>query len=141
MQDLFFNDKQSDGRAVYTVSRLNQEVRLLLENVYPLIWVEGEISNLSRPSSGHYYFSLKDQAGDGRAVSTVSRHNREVRLLLENVYPLIWVEGEISTLSRPSSGHYYFPLKDQEAQVRCAMFRNTAIRLRFQPKDGMQVLV
>lgn len=89
MQDLFFNDKQSDGRAVYTVSRLNQEVRLLLENVYPLIWVEGEISNLSRPSSGHYYFSLKDQ----------------------------------------------------EAQVRCAMFRNTAIRLRFQPKDGMQVLV
>jgi exodeoxyribonuclease VII large subunit len=78
---------------------------------------------------------------DGRAIYTVSRLNQEVRLLLEGVYPLIWVEGEISNFSRPSSGHCYFSLKDQDAQVRCAMFRNTALKLRFQPKDGTHVLI
>ncbi len=54
---------------------------------------------------------------------------------------MIWVEGEISNLSRPSSGHWYFTLKDQQAQVRCAMFRNRNTRLRFQPKDGDKILL
>jgi len=58
-----------------------------------------------------------------RDVYSVSRLNREARNLLEGRFPLIWVEGEISNLARPSSGHLYFSLKDAAAQVRCAMFR------------------
>lgn len=86
---------------------------------------------------------LLDTGGrsDGREIYTVSRLNQEVRLLLEGTFPLIWVEGELSNLARPSSGHLYFSLKDGESQVRCAMFRNKALNLRFRPKDGDQVLV
>jgi len=75
------------------------------------------------------------------AVLTVSQLNRLARQLLEDCFPMIWVEGEISNLSRPSSGHWYFTLKDQQAQIRCAMFRNRNTRLRFQPKDGDKILV
>jgi exodeoxyribonuclease VII large subunit len=63
------------------------------------------------------------------------------RLLLEENFPTVLVEGEISNLSIPASGHWYLTLKDQNAQVRCAMFRNRNMLLRFRPKDGMQVLV
>ena len=76
-----------------------------------------------------------------RAVLTVSELNREVRELIESGFPLIWVEGEISNLARPSSGHVYFSLKDRNAQVRCAMFRNRAQLLRFRPADGQQVMI
>ncbi|WP_440995752.1 exodeoxyribonuclease VII large subunit [Arhodomonas sp. SL1] len=82
-------------------------------------------------------------AGDppaGRDVYTVSRLNQEVKLLLESGFPLLWVEGEVSNLAQPRSGHIYFSLKDGDAQVRCAMFRNRNIRLRFRPADGTQVL-
>ncbi|MCI0435034.1 MAG: exodeoxyribonuclease VII large subunit, partial [Gemmatimonadetes bacterium] len=48
-----------DGRDVYTVARLNREVRALLEAGLPSLWIEGELSNLSRPASGHWYFTLK----------------------------------------------------------------------------------
>jgi exodeoxyribonuclease VII large subunit len=74
-------------------------------------------------------------------VLTVGQLNRLARQLLEDCFPMIWVEGEISNLSRPSSGHWYFTLKDANAQVRCAMFRNRNIRLKFQPKDGDKILV
>ena len=53
----------------------------------------------------------------------------------------MWVEGEISNLARPASGHLYFSLKDAQAQVRCALFRNRSLLLRFKPADGMHVLV
>lgn len=76
-----------------------------------------------------------------RQVYSVSRLNREARLLLEGSFPLIWIEGEISNLARPSSGHLYFSLKDESAQVRCAMFRNRNQHLGFRPADGMQVLM
>ena len=76
-----------------------------------------------------------------RRILTVSQLNREARLLIEGGLPLIWVEGEISNLSRPPSGHVYFSLKDSAAQVRCAMFRARAGLLRFQVSDGLQVLV
>ena len=76
-----------------------------------------------------------------RDVYSVSRLNREARSLLEGSFPLLWVEGEISNLSRPGSGHWYFTLKDEAAQVRCAMFRNRNMLLRFSPDNGMQVLV
>ena len=76
-----------------------------------------------------------------RDIYSVSRLNREARMVLEGNLPLLWVEGEISNLSRPASGHWYFSLKDSQAQVRAAMFRNRNQLLRFKPVDGSQVLV
>ncbi len=75
-----------------------------------------------------------------KVVYTVSRLNLEVRSLIESSYPPIWVEGEISNLARPRSGHIYFSLKDDSCQVRCAMFRMANRQLEFDPEDGMQVL-
>ncbi|MBS93575.1 MAG: exodeoxyribonuclease VII large subunit [Chromatiales bacterium] len=74
-------------------------------------------------------------------IFTVSRLNREARRILEAGLPPLWVAGELSNLAQPASGHMYFSLKDEQAQVRCAMFRNTNRRLTFQPEDGDQVLV
>lgn len=74
-----------------------------------------------------------------RRVYTPSGLNRDVRTLLERGFPALWVEGELSNLSRPSSGHWYFSLKDESAQVRCAMFRQRNGLVRFAPKDGMHV--
>jgi exodeoxyribonuclease VII large subunit len=76
-----------------------------------------------------------------RDIYSVSRLSSEVRAVLEGSFPLLWVEGEISNLARPASGHIYFSLKDPHSQVRCAMFRMKRQRLRFQPENGMQVLV
>ena len=76
---------------------------------------------------------------DARHVYTVSDLNQTVRGLLEQALPLVWVEGEISNLARPRSGHLYFTLKDPDAQVRCALFRNRAMRLRTTPANGDQV--
>lgn len=75
-----------------------------------------------------------------RDVYTPGRLNREARTLLERGLPSLWLEGEISNLSRPSSGHWYFSLKDESAQLRCAMFRQRNLMSRFTPKDGMHVL-
>lgn len=79
--------------------------------------------------------------GPRRDVYTISRLNREVRALLDSHFSLLWVEGEISNLSRPGSGHLYFSLKDRDAQVRCAMFKMRNQLMSFTPGDGMQVLV
>lgn len=76
-----------------------------------------------------------------RDIYTVSRLNSEVRSVLEGSFPLLWVEGEISNLARPSSGHIYFSLKDSRAQVRCAMFRMKRQLLRFQPENGLTVQI
>jgi len=77
---------------------------------------------------------------DSTRIYTVSRLNREVRGLLESGIPPLWIEAEISNFSRPSSGHWYFSLKDEGAQVRCAMFRQRNQSLRFIPDNGMKVL-
>jgi exodeoxyribonuclease VII large subunit len=79
--------------------------------------------------------------GPEREIYTVSGLNRAVQGLLEGTFPLIWVEGELSGVARPGSGHVYFTLKDPNAQVRCALFRQRSLNLRFRPADGMQVLV
>ncbi len=76
-----------------------------------------------------------------KEVYPVSRLVREARSVLEGSFPLIWVEGEISNLAMPASGHIYFTLKDEAAQVRCAMFRMRNRALRFTPENGMQVLI
>ena len=73
-------------------------------------------------------------------IYTISRLNREVRTVLEDVFPTIWVQGEVSNLAKPASGHLYFTLKDNAAQVRCAMFKNRQSEMRFDPENGMQVM-
>ncbi|MEY4591053.1 MAG: exodeoxyribonuclease large subunit [Pseudomonadota bacterium] len=75
-----------------------------------------------------------------RQVLSVSQLNGQVRQLLEAL-PLLWVEGEISNLSRPSSGHWYFTLKDANAQIRCAMFKNRNQGVRCNVKDGDKILL
>ncbi|AIF48320.1 exodeoxyribonuclease VII large subunit [Dyella japonica] len=83
-----------------------------------------------------------DQVGPpSRQILTPSSLNRLVRDLLEDALPLIWIEGELSNVARPASGHIYFTLKDASAQVRCAMFRPKSTWLKFRPADGMHVLV
>lgn len=69
----------------------------------------------------------------------VSDLNKQARLLLESHLNQIWVEGEISNFSRPSSGHWYFSLKDEKAQIRCAMFRNRNVLVKKPPKSGDKV--
>lgn len=74
-------------------------------------------------------------------IFTVTSLNQLVGNLLEEALPSIWVEGEISNLVQPASGHLYFSLKDAKAHVRCAMFRFQNRSLPFEPKNGQQVLV
>jgi exodeoxyribonuclease VII large subunit len=76
-----------------------------------------------------------------RDIWTVSRLNAEARAILEGALPLIWVQGEISNLAEPPSGHCYFTLKDAGAQVRCALFRQRRRLLGFRPGNGQQVLL
>jgi exodeoxyribonuclease VII large subunit len=76
-----------------------------------------------------------------RPILTVSELTGAVRFTLEERFPLVWVEGEISNLRAPASGHWYFTLKDDGAQVRCAMFTNRNRFVRFKPRDGMQVIL
>lgn len=75
-----------------------------------------------------------------RLVLSVSQLNADVNQLLMQGFPTLWVEGEISNLSRPSSGHLYFVLKDSQAQLRCALFRPKALGLRLRPDNGAKVL-
>jgi exodeoxyribonuclease VII large subunit len=75
-----------------------------------------------------------------RVVCTVSELAMRIKASLEDQFPAVWVEGEISNLRTPSSGHAYFTLKDDGAQLRCVLFRSRGRRLAFQPEDGMQVL-
>lgn len=76
-----------------------------------------------------------------REILSVSQLNGRARLLLEDVFAQVWVEGEISNLARPASGHIYFTLKDSHAQVRCALFRQNALRVRQALRDGLAVRV
>ena len=67
--------------------------------------------------------------------------NAEAQVTLEERFGLIWIEGELSNLSRPASGHWYFTLKDRTAQVRCAMFKGRNVRVRFTPEAGTKLLL
>lgn len=75
-----------------------------------------------------------------RQVLRPSQLNALARDLLEGSFPMIWVEAEISNLSQPASGHLYFTLKDDRAQVRCALFRQRASRIGFKPANGQLVV-
>lgn len=74
-------------------------------------------------------------------IYTVSRLNNEARFILEDTFPYVFVEGEISNFSAPHSGHWYFCLKDAGAQVRCCLFKGHQRKLGFIPKDGAHVLI
>jgi len=73
-------------------------------------------------------------------ILSPSQLNTLARDLLEGAFPLVWVEGELGNVTRPSSGHLYFTLKDARAQVRCAMFKPKSQWLKFQPREGLRVL-
>ena len=75
-----------------------------------------------------------------RDIYSVSRLASEVRAVLDGSFPSLWVQGEISNLAQPASGHLYFSLKDAGAQVRCAMFRPKRSLLAFSPANGQVVL-
>ncbi|RPJ43867.1 MAG: exodeoxyribonuclease VII large subunit [Deltaproteobacteria bacterium] len=75
-----------------------------------------------------------------RSILTVSQLTAEIKTLLERNFDPVWVEGEISNLRLPGSGHLYFTLKDEEAQIRGVMFRLQNRLLKFEPKDGLQVI-
>lgn len=73
-------------------------------------------------------------------IYTVSQLNRLAKQSLEGAFSRIMVEGEISNFTVPSSGHWYFTLKDEHAQIRCAMFRSRNARISFEPSNGMQII-
>jgi len=77
---------------------------------------------------------------ENRLIYTVSELTRQIKDALEGLFPNIWVEGEISNLRIPSSGHYYFTLKDSQSQIRGVMFRSQQRILPFVPEDGMSVI-
>ena len=111
--------------------------------------VTGKYRGAPPPAAVAYYrlmeqsppMSSASATGARRDVYTVSRLNREARGLIEAGFGVLWLEGEVSNFSRPASGHWYFSLKDDMAQLRCAMFRNRNAGLAKVPRDGMQVLV
>jgi len=76
-----------------------------------------------------------------RKIYTVARLNQEVQRQLEGGFGTLWLQAELSNLSRPGSGHWYFSLKDSQAQIRCAMFRGRNRHVNFSPEAGDEVLV
>lgn len=84
---------------------------------------------------------MPNNENNERTVYSISELNRTIRGLLESQFPLLWIEGEISNLAQPASGHIYFTLKDAKAQVRCAMFKGRKQLLKFKPANGQQILI
>ena len=78
---------------------------------------------------------------DNTNIYSVSQLNHDAKMLLEGQLGQVWLTGEISNFSQPVSGHWYLTLKDENAQVRAAMFRMKNVRVSFRPQNGMQVLV
>lgn len=76
-----------------------------------------------------------------KRIFSVSELNTKAKLILEQEIGLVWLEAEISNLSRPASGHWYFSLKDKKSQIRCAFFKNRNRLLDFTPEDGQQLRV
>jgi len=74
-----------------------------------------------------------------KRIFTVSELNFQLKALLEEKFPFIWIYGEISNFRRPSSGHFYFTLKDEKSQISAVMFRGQQMGLRFLPQDGMEI--
>jgi exodeoxyribonuclease VII large subunit len=84
-------------------------------------------------------FETIDEIEPVRKVYTVSELNAVIKSLLEQRFPFVWIVGEISNFRIPLSGHYYFTLKDEAAQINAVMFRGQHRQLKFEPEDGMRV--
>jgi exodeoxyribonuclease VII large subunit len=76
-----------------------------------------------------------------KQILTVSQLTKDIKLILESTFGLIWVEGEVSNLRQPSSGHIYFTLKDANSQIRCVLFKQQSLGIKFQLKDGLKIVV
>ena len=87
-----------------------------------------------------YHLHMATNGNTAQHIYTPSELNHEVRLHIEMGFPRILLEAEISNLSKPASGHLYFTLKDDTAQIRCALFRSSANRMSIRPENGMKVL-
>ncbi|HEX5612847.1 MAG TPA: exodeoxyribonuclease VII large subunit, partial [Burkholderiales bacterium] len=96
-------------------------------------------SGVQEPEPPEKTSSLSAPAAVGREVLTVSRLLRRAREVVERQFPLLWVSGELSALRPAGSGHLYFVLKDERAQVDCVMFRTRAALLEWSPREGMRV--
>ncbi len=104
------------------------------------VQLAGDSTNLQTATlTPHRSLEYMNQSTAEPVIFSVSQLNQRAKQLLEISFMNVRVEGDISSLSRPSSGHWYFSLKDSRAQVRCAMFRSSASRLKFQPKEGDKV--
>ena len=82
-----------------------------------------------------------DIVEQGDEIISVGQLNQQAKKLLENQFRGVSVIGEISNIARPSSGHIYFTLKDEDGAIRCAMFRNQNLRLNFDPQNGDQCIL
>lgn len=99
---------------------------------------------MEKPFKSHVFVYLSDfshVSGLFPSVLTVSALTKQIRAALEQNFSSLWVEGEISNLRCPSSGHRYFTLKDQSSQIRAVLFRSQAERLKFALQDGLEVFV
>src|ERR1017187_338692 len=85
-------------------------------------------------------FALEFDLTPERRIFPVSELNTAIRAALDSEFQDIWVSGEISGLKLATSGHYYFTLKEREAQVRCVAFRSAHRYWKFKPRDGLAVL-
>jgi exodeoxyribonuclease VII large subunit len=86
-------------------------------------------------------FMSADIVNQGDEIISVGQLNQQAKTLLENQFRGVSVIGEISNMARPSSGHIYFTLKDEDGAIRCAMFRNQNLRLNFEPQNGDQCIL
>lgn len=84
---------------------------------------------------------IMDNSISNREIFSVADLTKSARRLLEGEFPNVFVEGEISNFSVPASGHWYFTLKDQKAQLKCAMFKGRNRLIRFVPRNGMQIIL
>jgi exodeoxyribonuclease VII large subunit len=92
--------------------------------------------NMTDPLDGFDAFDGMQQV---RKVYTVSQLNADIKSLLEEQFPFVWIVGEISNFRIPVSGHFYFTLKDEAAQINAVMFRGQQRKLKFEPEDGMRI--
>src|SRR6478609_7110306 len=97
----------------------------------------------TRPARGRHRFgavSMTPSATTGKPL-TVTQLTLAIKTKVENDFPSVWVTGEITGVARPASGHIYFTLKDPGAQIPSVMWRGTALRHKFDLKDGLSVVI
>lgn len=85
--------------------------------------------------------SLQEESSRGKKILSVSQLNHQIRLVFDQVFPAVWIEGEISNFKHHTSGHMYFTLKDDKSQISAVFFSGANRGLRFQMKDGLKIIV